>query len=245
MKRIGSGALYDFTPPRTYGDTAILLLPALGGNAIDYATWIRHLDGFRVLAAQYPGREGLDGVSPAAGARDLAAELADQVRLHVPEPLVIFGHSMGALIGYETAWRLQEMAQPALGFYASAALSPTEYSDIHLGVDGKSAADIENLAGDLGIPLPQADSMRQKMLLGLRQDLSLVDAYHYGHEARPLTCSFTVITALSDQVIPLSSAEKWAQAASHPLVRHEMPGGHGYIFQAIAPIARILRAAHG
>ncbi|MGW1373186.1 thioesterase II family protein [Streptomyces sp. NPDC002446] len=243
MKRIGSGVLYDFTPPRTYGDTAILLMPALGGNAVDYATWVRHLGGgFRVLAAQYPGRGARDDVPPAPSVASLAAELADQVRRYITEPLVIFGHSMGALIGYETAWRLQEISQPALGLYSSAALSPIEYSEIRLGTDEKSAADIENLAGQLGIPLPNAEPMRQKMLRALRHDLSLVDTYQHGSEARPLTCPVTVITALNDEVIPPSSAEKWAHAACCPIVRHNILGGHGYISQAVTPIAQILRA---
>ncbi|MFD0381599.1 alpha/beta fold hydrolase [Streptomyces stramineus] len=76
---------------------------------------------------------------PRRGIVLLARTLADRVRAHVPEPLVVLGHSMGALLAYELAWRLQSLRSPALALYACAAFSPAQYSA--MAVDEEALAD--------------------------------------------------------------------------------------------------------
>ncbi|MEU2872111.1 alpha/beta fold hydrolase [Streptomyces olivoreticuli] len=242
MRALDDGSLWDLEPAAgtaASAQTALLLLPGAGGNAMDFALWPHHLARrFRVLAGHYRGTAADASVTGTAEA------LAERVMRHIPQPLVVLGHSFGALIGYELAWRLQELRQPAVALYASAAFSPPQYSEIDLGVGTMTAETFAGLVRDIGIPLPEEDRMRHEALRSARYALSLIDACRYGPRPRPLDYPVTVLTARDDRVIPPSSAGRWAAMGRHPLISHNFPGGHDYLLHSIAPVARVLLTAH-
>ncbi|MCC3777292.1 thioesterase domain-containing protein [Streptomyces sp. UNOB3_S3] len=256
-------------------EAAVLLLPGVGGGAADFAHWIRHLTpGFRILSARYPGRrtggaapdpgpgpatglveptvpvEPTDLAEPAglvepAGLAGLAARLADRLTQHVTEPLLIFGHSMGAALGYETAWQLARRRQPALALHACAAFSPPEYAGFDLDSRSMDDGALIGLITALAIPLPRGEPARrrQEALRAVRADLALIDAYDYGPRPRPLEYPITVWSARDDTVIPAASARLWQPMTRHPLAHHTLPVAHHCLssLRAIEPIARALR----
>lgn len=247
MRPLGDGLLWELTPHTAWSgaDAAVLLLPGVGGTTGDFALWIRHLaPSFRALTARYPGRDGPDAPSP--GLTGLASELAHRAVRHVPEPLLILGHSMGAVIGYETARRLARHGRPALALHVCAAFSPPEYAAFDLGVRTMDDDALAGLARTLAIPLPRAERARQRRdaLRAVRADLALIDAYDRGPHPRPLEYPVTVWSARDDTVVPAASASRWQSAAHHPLVHHTLPVAHHCLTdrQAIEPITRALRA---
>ncbi|GAA2921161.1 thioesterase II family protein [Streptomyces enissocaesilis] len=239
MGPLGDGLLWELTPEGALPDLAVLLLPGVGGSPADFALWPRYLaPRFRVLSARYPGRS--DCPAPAADLTALAGELARRLAHHVPEPLVVFGHSLGALIGYETAWQLTLRRQPPLALHASAALSPPEYGDIDLAVGSMDDPALTRFSGSLGMPLPRDARQRRAALRAIRHDLTLVDSYRHGAD-RPLTYPLTVWTARDDCLIPSDSATKWQAMSQHKLTHHTLPAEHHYLG---LPHAITLIAAH-
>lgn len=249
MRALGDGLLWDLTPERGRDspDAAVLLLPGVGGSAADFAHWPRHLTpGFRILSASYPGRRaGGAAPDPAIGLAGLAVQLADRLVHHVTEPLLIFGHSMGAALGYETAWHLAHRRQPALALHACAAFSPPEYASFDLNSRSMDDETLIALAGTLAIALPRRESTQRhrEALRALRTDLALIDAYSYGTHPRPLEYPITVWSARDDTVIPAASAQRWQPMSRHPLARHTLPAAHHCLNapQAIEPITCALR----
>jgi surfactin synthase thioesterase subunit len=103
------------------GGVSLLCLPYAGGDGSIYRHWPAALGGrARVGWAELPGRGDHFAAAP-------LRRIAQQVQwllpeaLAVPAPLCIFGHSMGALIGYELAHALREAGAPAPAMLAVAA----------------------------------------------------------------------------------------------------------------------------
>ncbi|MGW0364599.1 thioesterase II family protein [Streptomyces sp. NPDC002990] len=237
MRTLGDDLLWELTPEGAVADLAVLLLPGVAGGPADFALWPHYLaPRFRVLSARYPGRD--DSPAPAADLIALSGELAQRLTYHVLEPLVIFGHSLGALIGYETARQLTRRRQPPLALHASAALSPPEYGDIDLDARSMDDPTLTRLSSSLGMDLPRDERRRHEALHAIRHDLTLVDSYH--HEAgQRLTYPVTVWTARDDSLIPSGSAAKWQAVTDHELTHHTLPVEHHYLGlpRAIALIA--------
>jgi pyochelin biosynthetic protein PchC len=263
-RALGTGLLWELTPEQGWRarDTAVLLLPGVAGSVADFAHWPGHFTpGFRILSARYPGRRtgtaapapgptaGLTDLAGLAGLAGLAAGLAEELGHHVTEPLLIFGHSMGAALGYETAWHLARRRQPPLALHACAAFSPPEYAGFDLNSRAMDDDTLAGLATALAVPLPHGERTRQRQeaLRVLRADLALIDAYDYGPYPRPLRYPITVWTAHDDTVIPTASAQRWQPMTSHPLTHHTLPVTHHCLstLQAIEPITRALMAATG
>ncbi|MEV6671752.1 thioesterase domain-containing protein [Streptomyces sp. NPDC051162] len=250
MRALGDGLLWDLAPERGWSgpDAAVLLLPGVGGGAADFAHWPQHLaPGLRILSVRYPGRR-IGGAAvdpgPAAGLAGLAARLADRLAHHVTEPLLIFGHSMGAALGYETAWQLARRRLPALAVHACAAFSPPEYADFDLNSRAMDDDTLVTLATALAVPLPREEhpQRRREALRALRSDLALIDAYAYGPCPRPLEYPITVWSARDDTIIPAASARRWQPMTLHPLTHRTLPVAHHCLDnpRAVEPIARAL-----
>ncbi|MGK5732117.1 thioesterase II family protein [Streptomyces sp. URMC 124] len=265
MRALGDGLLWDLSPEGTGAgaDLAALLLPGAGGGARDFALWPRHLvPRFRVLAAQYSGRDraatatdastegsthaSADASTDGSPSSDLlGAALAERVAHHVQEPLVLFGHSMGAAVGYETAWQLTLRRRPALALHASAALAPPEYAGIDLGIRAMDDTALAGLARALAIPFPRDDRPRERQaaLRALRHDLALVDAYDYGPSPRPLDYPITVWSARDDAIIPAAAAGRWQAMTRHPLAHRTLPVSHHHL-SIPAAVTAITRSLH-
>ncbi|RII89311.1 thioesterase II family protein, partial [Clavibacter michiganensis] len=85
-----------------------------GGAATAYRGWAPFAPrGVEVLAVQYSGRGDRYGDPVSPDLDTLAAEVAEAVDA-LPErlPVVLFGHSMGALVAYETARVLAARGRP-------------------------------------------------------------------------------------------------------------------------------------
>lgn len=255
VRALGDGLLWDLTPDRGGDgpDAAVLLLPGVGGSAADFAHWPRHLTpGFRILSASRPGRHTGGAApapspapGPATGLAGLAVQLADRLMHHVTEPLLIFGHSMGAALGYETAWHLARHRQPAVALHACAAFSPPEYASFDLNSRAMDDAALTALATALAIPLPRGERAQRhrEALRALRTDLALIDAYDYGSRPRPLEYPITVWSARDDTVVPAASAQRWQPMTRHPLAHRTLPTAHHCLsaLQAVEPITCALR----
>ncbi|MFD2415752.1 thioesterase II family protein [Amycolatopsis pigmentata] len=101
-------SLRRFGAAPSRGTPTLLCFPHAGGSASFFAPLAHALaPDVTVLAAQYPGRQDrvaepcLDAIGP------LTDLMYHATRAMAPRPLVLFGHSMGAIVAYEVARRLE------------------------------------------------------------------------------------------------------------------------------------------
>lgn len=220
----------------------VVMFPHAGGGASFYRGWNDefppHVD-LRVV--QYPGREdrlndGFAG-SMAAQADSIAAVLAGLA----PLPLLLFGHSFGAVLAYEVALRLER--QPAAGLrhlFVSGRRPPCRRpgGSVHRGDDDALVAEIGALGGTPSALLEHPE-LRALVLPAVRDDYRLIEM-HNAQQGVQLACPVSACNGDADA--DAADMPAWADHTSGPCAVHIFPGDHFYLQAQRRPLARMMLA---
>jgi surfactin synthase thioesterase subunit len=221
----------------------LVCLPHAGGSASFFFPVAKALaPALEVLAVQYPGRQDRRH-EPAA---DNIPDLADQVLAalgHLDDrPLALFGHSMGATIGYEVALRMRDagLASPA-HLFASGRRAPSRYREerVHELSDDRIVAELRTLSGTNAAMLADPE-MLAMILPAIRSDYRAVETYRH-EPGRRLDCPVTVLTGDSDPRVSLDEARAWEEHTTGPTDLHVLPGGHFFLVDQSEQVLDILR----
>jgi medium-chain acyl-[acyl-carrier-protein] hydrolase len=170
-------------------------------------------------------------------APDLATAIAEQITAATRMPFAIFGHSMGALLAFETVrtLRLRHGLQPV-------ALFVSGFSAPHLKPlrppmrDLPEAAFRDELRRYGGTPeLVLADEEFMQFLSPLlRRDLGICETYD--HQSGPkLTVPIIAFGGADDPTVPWGRLLDWSDQTAAAFRAHFMPGKHFFIKEA-APL---------
>ncbi|WP_328782659.1 alpha/beta fold hydrolase [Streptomyces canus] len=107
------------TTPRADAGRRLVCFPHAGGSASFYRDWGPRLPAFEVHAVRYPGRAERIAEPAPADLRQLGRDIADALVPLADLPLVLFGHSMGAVVALETARHLEQLGVSPAHLFAS------------------------------------------------------------------------------------------------------------------------------
>ncbi|MFE1872688.1 thioesterase II family protein [Streptomyces sp. NPDC059496] len=213
----------------------LVCLPHAGGSASYYFPFSRALSGeIDVLAVQYPGRQERHQEPSVTDIGRLADHVVAALTAHADEaddrPLALFGHSMGALVAYETASRLQALGTPVRALFVSgrrAASCPSDREYLHSRGDDALVAELTAMEGTDHELLADRDVLRL-ILPAVRADFQAVETYR--HQPRPrLTCPIVTLTGDSDPRVNPAQAAAWADHTTGPHDLRVFAGGHFYL----------------
>ena len=199
--------------------------------------------GTSFIAIALPGRESAHRDPCLTTVHDMAAFVERQIDRLDLNDIVLFGHSLGALVAYEAARRLERTATTTLRkLVVSGCASPTAPSSLRLSrlpddVDFLNAVgELGGLSGEAGLD----PSIVCYVLPILRADIAAADAYVYepGRVRSPLL----VLGGDNDPLVPRSSLEAWSDVAGAECAVQVMTGGHFFIFEHVDRILRLLRS---
>jgi medium-chain acyl-[acyl-carrier-protein] hydrolase len=222
----------------------LLCLPYAGGSAGIYSRWANYLPSdVELLAVQYPGREERMGETPIGDLLTLARTLAGIVQALPPRPYAVFGHSLGALIGFEMVRALRKKGQPLpqwLFLSGSGGPRINTYCDNprHRWTD---EAFVEELRRMDGTP---AELLENPELMGLvlpmlRADLAAVDTYNYA-DALALHVPIQAIGGLDDADVSRERLAEWKQETSAEFSLCMLAGNHFFLHDAAPLICDLL-----
>jgi surfactin synthase thioesterase subunit len=161
-------------------------------------------------------------------------------------PFILFGHSMGALIGFELAHEMRRRyrVEPAV-LVVSGQGAPDVSSRMHLSALGDEAlvAALDRLGGTP--PEILADPELLSLLLpAVRADLCVCERYVY-RPRPPLTRPVHAFLGRDDPLVASSEASRWREYTSGEFCFEEVAGGHFYFREApdqlLAPIGNLCR----
>ncbi|AEW99631.1 thioesterase II family protein [Streptantibioticus cattleyicolor] len=218
--------------PPDPGDRTLFCLANAGAGAASYAGW-RALapDGVRVCPLQPPGRAERFAEPPHAGAPALVDALLDAIGDVFTGDYALFGHSMGAVVAFELARRLQAEGRtpPAHVFVSGRAAPylPEPNRPIH---DLPLDALIDELRVIGGTPeeiLAEPELMARLQVL-LRADFAVNETYRCRAD-EPIDAPLTVFGGDRDPRAPVASLHAWRPLTTGPFEVRVHPGGHFYL----------------
>jgi surfactin synthase thioesterase subunit len=220
-----------------------------GGSSLSFARIAKELGAeAEVWLAEMPAHGTRNREEPANSIADFAHACAQEL-MHSPDkPLVLYGHSMGALVAYETARALTLAGSPPRLWIISSCHAPHAQHgprDLYMeNLDTDSAViEIQKAYGNFG---PEMDSpaLRQYLLPVLRADLRLIAAYRASEG--PVPSPLTVLGGSTDPVVLPSDLREWETYTENDFAERIFTGGHFFPFQEVGALAgyyRYLREA--
>ncbi|MEV5387596.1 alpha/beta fold hydrolase [Streptomyces sp. NPDC052721] len=225
----------------TPGAPRLLFLPHAGGSASFCFPVSKALSpAVDVLAAQYPGRQDRLAETPAESVQELAQGVFRALDEEDDTPLALFGHSMGALVGFELARLLESAGRPPAVVFLSGRRGPSVHriETVHKGGDARLIDEVRKLEGT-DTALFQDKELLEMILPALRADYRAVETYQRAPGPRS-KCPFVVLTGDADPRVTPDEARTWDQETDGPFELHVYPGGHFYLVaQQQAVVARI------
>ena len=221
-------------------------LPFATGSASVYRDWTRWFPpSVEVRPLDYPGHGRRFGQRPLCSIHQIAQVFATEIARDLDVPFVVFGHSMGALVGIELARELRRRRAPLpLKIYASASPPPVNFrtargSDVSAMPDERLRERLRRLGGTPAEMLDN-DELMQVMMPIARADLIACSDYVHRPEP-PLPCSVTALGGVEDHTFDQSHLARWREATSAEFDVAWMPGGHFFLHTHSSQLMQWLR----
>nr|AFI57003.1 thioesterase [Amycolatopsis orientalis] len=208
----------------------LLCLPHAGGSASYFFPVSRALSpGIEVLAVQYPGRQDRRAEPLIDSIEELADQVTEAIDGFTDRPLAIFGHSMGATLGFEVARRLEKRGTVPAALFASGRRAPSRHRDerFHEGTDDELLANVRSLAGTDQALLGDDEIVRM-VLPAIRADYRAAETYRYP-DGPDLTCPIFAMVGDDDPKATVDEASSWERHTSGSFELKVFPGGHFYL----------------
>lgn len=225
----------------------LVCFPHAGGSASYYFPMATALSPeFDVYAVQYPGRQDRHSEPFVESIAELADQVVDELQPVLDAPLALFGHSMGAVLAFEVARRLEARGgrRPAVVF-ASGSRAPSRYDD---EPNHERDADLIQVMRDLGGTDPRVlnnPDMLATFLPAFRNDYRALQAYRQAPTVA-IGAPIVVLTATDDPKTSLADARAWHEHTAGGGDVHTFTGGHFFLEKqpqrVIEVVTRALRA---
>ncbi len=227
----------------------LFCLPYAGGTASAFRDWSGILPAeIELWAVELPGRGTRRGEPAASRISALVPPLADAFRAAIDRPFAVFGHSMGAILGFEVVRELQAShGLKAARLFASghrAPQLPDREPPTHDLPEAELIARLRELSGTPREILDDSDTM-QLLLPCLRRDFEAAETYVPLPGPR-LVCPISAYGGLADTTVEPEELDAWREQTSGAFSRRMFPGGHFFVHSAtahvVAAVARELLA---
>lgn len=209
----------------------LFCFPYSGGQAGMYAPWQAALgDRVEVCAIQLPGRGGRIRERPLTSIEPVVDLVAPLIAACDEIPFALFGHSMGALLAFETARRLvRDHRRGPSHLFVSGCDAPSvrRPGHLHLLPDDELVEELRRYNGTPEAVLSSRELLALFLPI-LRADFSIGGTYAY--QASPkLDLPMTVLAGRRDPYTPVERVEPWRKETMGESQVRWFDGDHFFI----------------
>lgn len=220
----------------------LVILGHAGSSAALYADVARQLPGFiEPILYEYPGRGRRRREPLMRRIEPIAADLAEALEAEGDAPRAVFGHSMGALVGFAATARLCAAGRPPQLLVVSARVAPpirTGRAPVGPLTDAQLRDRLEAAHGT-----PQALLENPAVLAAtlpiLRADYEACETYAVSEDAR-VPAPICAYGGAVDSTTPAARLQQWARHTERSFASRLFPGGHFYMGDSTAMFIRAL-----
>lgn len=228
--------------PARNATARLVCLPHAGGSAPFFLPVAAALSpAVDVVAIQYPGRQDRRGEQPLDDMDALADGICAVLGGEPELPVTFFGHSLGAIVGFEVVRRLEAAGHAPVRLYASGRRAPSAFREnekVHLRDDAGILAEVRRLNGTASSVLGNDELMRA-VLPALRADYRIAETYRCA-PSDTVRCPVTVLTGDNDPKTTLDEASEWAPHTTAEFDLRVFTGGHFFLTQHVDAINQLL-----
>jgi medium-chain acyl-[acyl-carrier-protein] hydrolase len=160
------------------------------------------------------------------------------------KPFMFFGHSLGALLGFELARRLQAHGGPMPRHLLAAAFRAPRLPSGHPDLHGLSNPEfIEAFIRFEGIPkeIAQHKELLELLAITAKKDFQIHETWVY-QPGSPLVCPITAFGGQDDPFVRPEMLDDWGHETSANFRKQLFSGGHHFVQEHIAPIIQEIKA---
>jgi surfactin synthase thioesterase subunit len=215
-------------------DAALRLycFPPAGTGPGFYLPWATRLPpAIDLYTFRLPGHGNHASHVSTTDPRRLVRELADLIPAENPGGFGFFGHSLGALLAFETALQLRRNQFRIPDLLAVSGLSAPHTETLHANIVETVLAGVAG-RGDLMNLLPDEPGIgplqRALYYAPVVADTLLILHYRYHAEA-PLDTRLAVYGGRSDALVPVEALMAWNDLVTIPATPRLYPGNHVFL----------------
>lgn len=218
--------------PNPAATLRLFCFPYAGSGALIYRDWARSFPAsVEICPVQLPGRGSRLREKPFVRMDQLVKALLHEMRPYLPgKPFAFFGHSMGAVIGFEITRLLRrENGVMPVHLFVSGRCAPqlmVPKEPTYNLPDAGFKQELQRLKGTPREVLEHPELMEVVMPL-LRADFELIQTYTYRYEP-PLNVPLTALGGLEDD-ISTEDIEGWRKETTAAFSSRMFPGDHFYL----------------
>ena len=210
----------------------LFCLPHAGSGASAFNSWNTSLPtSVQVCSILLPGRESRLSEPLYNHINPLLDDMTLALSPWLDIPFAIFGHSMGALLAFEWARRLQRnvLAQP-IGLYLSGRRAPNVHdtnASLQTLTDREFMVELARRYDGFPQEFFHNAELMEVYLPILRADIAVVESYHF-QNGEPLNCPISVFAGIRDTTINWHQLLAWKTQTRGRFALRFFPGGHFY-----------------
>ncbi len=218
--------------PKAEAALRLFCFPYAGAGTSAFRGWAERLPGdVAVCSVRMPGRENRLREAPFRQMEPLISALGEAIQPYLDHRFAFFGHSSGAVIGFElTRWLRRRNQRLPAALFVSGARAPR----FRLGhvpppepSEEEFLRELDRLEGLPAEVLKNEDLLRV-VLPALRADTAVYRNYVYTEEP-PLDCPIRAYGGSDDPNVRREHLEAWAEETTGGFASCILPGGHFFL----------------
>jgi surfactin synthase thioesterase subunit len=220
------------------GTQTLYIFPHAGGSADFYVPFASAFPkDIRRIAVQYPGRRGTHDLASFASIHDLAESAQRMVSPSISAGghVALFGHSMGALVAFEVARRLESDGISVRALFVSACAAPGRIGYEYIPESDRGLLDAVAEMTGASSELLEDEEFAAKILPTLR-GLKAISAYECSPDAT-VSCPIYAYFGDDDEVATYDKVRAWSDRTMSEFAAREFSGHHFYLNDHLAEVA--------
>ncbi|WP_317447601.1 thioesterase II family protein [Streptomyces collinus] len=228
--------------PNASARVRLVCFPHAGGSASFYHPVAMAHAAADVVVLQYPGRQDRRHEPLVRSVAEYVARIGPILERERPVPTVYFGHSMGAVLAFETALALADTPAAPRAIVASGRRAPATHRNerVHLRDDEGLLDELRKLNGTQADLLGDEEIVRMA-LPAVRSDYRVIETYQAVPDST-VDCPITVLVGDDDPKTTVAEADRWREHSTAAFRLRTFPGGHFYLAEQQAEVNAELAA---
>lgn len=224
----------------------LFCIPFSGGSGEAYFVWKKYLSAeIELLPIDLPGRGRRAQEKPCDVLDDLLDDISEQIirQLRENDSYAIYGHSVGAMLAYETYYRIKEKSnhEPCHMFFSGrkAPQNMEKRSQNYLLPD-EEFLKVIYMYGNNSRRAMENPSLRKMFMPILRADFKIGETYIYKDKDYKIPCNTTVINGSQDMSVADADMNEWKNCTDKSCNIKKVLGGHFFILDNCVHVANII-----